>query len=263
MAQDIIISDSTLTGHPEYIRDAINVGYGSDISSRVLIIAESFNSALERCRDMGGIAVIRSFSGVSSYITSALTFYKNYGIQSFWPLGSNSPIYLASPNYIPVMTTCGASSGSVNIAAYGPGLEFIDDDADGIPEIGASSYSNGVILGKILKIKDTLGCTWWEARYRARMTTNQLGSWSVNNGYGIINVTSATLFTGSIIADPYMSQFITGSVGAIAGALKFKGGLYASKPPLEDREIFIDTSNKRLIVVIGEHEYYADLTLLT
>lgn len=260
MAQDIIISDATLTGHPEYIRDAINVGYGSDISDRILIVAESFNSAIERCKNMNGIAVIRSFAGVSSYITTALTYYKNYGIQSFWPLGSNSSIYLASPNYIPVMTTCGASSGSVNITAYGPGLEFIDDD-DGNPDIGASSYSNGVILGKILKIKDTLECTWWEARYRARMTTNQLGSWSVNNGYGIINISSATSFTGSIIADPYMSQVISGSVGAIAGSLQFKGSIAENKPELRDREIWIDKTNKKLIIKIDGDEYSASLTL--
>lgn len=150
------------------------------------------------------MALIRSTSGINSFITTSSNYYDNR-IQCFMPMGSNdseTQITL-TPDSIPNIITCGAGD-TQNDTAFGNGLEFWDDDQDGNPAVDASSYSNGVILGKILKIKETLSCSWWEARYRARMTASNNGTRDINNGYGKINVTNAINYNGSIIADPYL-----------------------------------------------------------
>lgn len=66
------------------------------------------------------------------------------------------------------------------------------------------SYSHAYIAGQLAYIKDQLNCTWWEARYRARVTGSEGGVYTaIYNGYGRVNITSAINYGGSIPADPY------------------------------------------------------------
>lgn len=132
---------------------------------------------------------------------------------AFYPLGSNTFQELTNltNEEPPIIITSGAGDTEAkNNTGYGKGLEFWDDDLDTSAAPDLSSYSNGVVLGKLLKIKDTLECTWWEARYRARATATQtednrlnLG-WDLYNGYGKINVANAIAYKGVIPLDPYI-----------------------------------------------------------
>jgi hypothetical protein len=212
MSIRIIISDTVLTGHPESVRSAISVGYGSDISAQCEINTSGLSAALLRAVEVDAIAVIRSTTGVNNYISLAQGYYNNYLIQTFMPLGNNSYVELSTPTSIPVIIICGAGDEELqNNTGYGNGLEFWDWDLSQTtdPTGDQSSYSNGIILGKILKIKDTLNCSWWEARYRARMTCprtepNRVTSpWEKINGYGRIDVSASTGYSETIIADPY------------------------------------------------------------
>lgn len=262
----IIISDLTLTGHPEDIKAAILAGYGTGLSGDDIFITNwSFQTAIEYADANGLEAVIRSTTGLTTYMPSALYYYQKSGIMSFIPLGSNNHILISHPESIPSVVTCGASEGTENETAYGPGLEFFDDDNDGNPGVDASSFSNGIILGKLLKIKDTLSCTWWEARYRARVTASESGIWDSNNGYGKINVSAAIAWSGTVPEDPYAEAEIPDPVDPYTdlnvGYLQFKGNVIENKPTLRDREIWIDKTNKKLIVKIDGDEYFVSLTL--
>lgn len=212
MSIRIIISDLTLTGHPESVRNAISVGYGSDISAQCEINVDGLSSALARAVEVGAEAVIRSTTGVNNYISLAQGYYNNHGIQTIMPLGSNSFVELSVPTEVPVIITCGAGDEELrNNTGYGDGLEFWDWDLSQTdpPTSDQSSYSTGIILGKLLKIKDDLSCSWWEARYRARMTCSREESnretspWGKYNGYGRPDIISAEAYSGEIISDPY------------------------------------------------------------
>jgi len=199
----IIISDITLHGHPEIIRDAISTGYGEDISLNIEIRNSGFSEDIAYAAQIGAEALIRSTTGFSSHIDEALQYYILNDIQTFMTLGSNDPIRIDSPSEIPVIITAGAGTEE-NQTAFGPALEFFDN----YTEEGAanlSSFSNGIILGKILKIKDTLQCSWWEARWRARQTADSPDELcrSEQNGYGKINIPNALQYKCDIPADPY------------------------------------------------------------
>lgn len=210
---DIIISDE-FGSHGESIKSAISVGYGSDISSRIQIIPY-WNPALEEATNNDDIiALIRSTDGVASYVDDVEIIYPR--VQTFFPLGSNSFIELNvfAEQEPPIIATCGAGDTEErNNTAYGKGLEFWDEDTapESTPD-DYSSYSNGIILGKLLKIKDTLECTWWEARYRARVTADrdepnrETSIWDLRNGYGKINVSSAINYSGTIPQDAYIND---------------------------------------------------------
>lgn len=151
------------------------------------------------------MAVVRSTTGLQDLIYGAIDYYDN-GVQSFMPLGSNNSEQITlTPDEIPSIVTCGCGDTD-NDTAYGNGLEFIGIDSDGNPSVDASSYANGYICGQLLKIKETLSCSWWEARYRARMTGSNNGIWNINDGYGFINVNSAIAYGGQIIEDPYVNN---------------------------------------------------------
>lgn len=199
-----IILNDVVGSHATGMINGINLGFGSNISSRVVITPGSFSNALLACIDNNGMAVIKSTIGLQGFIYSALNYYQDCGICSFVPLGSNDPIQIyLNPDEIPVIVTSGAGDTD-NDTAFGNGLEFWDDDTDGNPAVDASSFSNGTVLGKLLKIKETLTCTWWEARYRARQTASGGGTWSINNGYGKIDVSAAIAWSGTVPADPYL-----------------------------------------------------------
>ena len=116
-----------------------------------------------------------------------------------------------------MIVTCGAgvASATNNQTGYGNGLEFWDRESVGAAGTAESSYSNGVIAGKLYSIKAALGCNWWEARYRARMTASNGGSWNKYDGYGVINVSAAIAYGSGIAEDPYLP---IGTVGTLTGS---------------------------------------------
>lgn len=169
--------------------------------SRTFIVNENISSSLDLSLQIGARALVRSLTGLNSYISTAQNLYPN--TQVFMPLGSNSDIEITNPSYISCIITTGAGDID-NDTAYGNGLEFWDDDLDGNVNIDSSSFANGVVAGKILYIKETLNCTWWEARYRARMTASNNGNWNKYSGYGKIDKYAAVNWIGVIPEDPYL-----------------------------------------------------------
>ncbi|CAG0979856.1 hypothetical protein ANAEL_01681 [Anaerolineales bacterium] len=210
----IIISDE-YGQHGIDIKTAIVNAYGggglNPIEDQIEIIS-GWSAAYNRAvSDENIIALIRSTAGVAGYVTQAEQIYPR--VQTFFPLGSNTFEQLTNLTSIPVIITCGAGDTNFenrNNTGYGLGLEFWDNDLVQSADGDASSFANGFILGKLLKIKDTLSCSWWEARFRARMTASRSESnrettpWDLRNGYGIIDVDAAIAYTGMIATDSYL-----------------------------------------------------------
>lgn len=188
----IYISD-TLEDHYELIKDALIVGYGSDISSRIEMFEDGIALCLETLQIITGTLAVRSATGVENTVSDAQDVWPD--VLLTMPLGSNDYVELSALDSIPVIVTVGAGD-TQNRTAYGNGLEFWDVESH-------SSYSNGLIAGKLLKIKEERDCDWWEARYCARMTASNNGTWDKFNGYGKIDVTAAINYSGEIIPDPY------------------------------------------------------------
>ena len=211
MAIRVIVSDTALGSHADTVKAAISLGYGSDISDQIEIKTGGLSADLAYADSIGAIAVVRSTTGYSSYASLAESYYPR--ILMFMPLGSNSNIELTTALSVIVSSGAGDTENKNN-TAYGDGLEFWDNDYDTATSDDVSSYSNGVVAGKLLKIRDTLSCDWWEARYRARMTAdrnedNRLTSeWDLYNGYGKINVSSAVAYSGEIISDEFINNTI-------------------------------------------------------
>ena len=172
---DIFISDSTAGyDHGDKILSAINFGYGGDITDRITLRKNSsYNITqvemdMQEAYDSGYIAFIYSGSGPSNTTIAKAKLYQPT-MQCFFPLGSNSYTELnLLPNEISSII-CSGAGDTQNRTGYGNGLEFWDFDSfDDI--YFESSFSNGVILGKLLKIKEDKNCSWWKARYIARQT---------------------------------------------------------------------------------------------
>lgn len=78
----------------------------------------------------------------------------------------------------------------------------------------SQSYSTPYIAGKLAFIKDSIShrdnrkCSWWEARYKARMTASGNGTFDSYSGYGRINVLNAINFNGTIPEDPFHKLII-------------------------------------------------------
>lgn len=219
----IIIADpaSGSTQHGGIIKDSLTAGYGSDISDQI-IFKDSLEDAVSYATDNSDIiAIVRSYADLLYAMDMCKPLYPR--VQTFYPLGSNSFIELSLPTSIPFIVTCGAGDPGYedkNNTGYGQGLEFWDRDNILSSGSDASSFANGYIIGKILKIKDTLGCSWWEARYRARQTAQRNESnrttylWDLHNGYGFIDSSSAINTSMTIIDDPYIVYYI-GNIGSI------------------------------------------------
>ena len=188
--------------HGVAVKAAISTGYGSDISAQIQITDAGYVDAYNKAiADPNIIAIVHSYASLTWYIGYANYLYSAYKCLTFMPLGSNSFIPLSNPTAIPSgIVTCGAGDVGYedqNNTAYGYGLEFWDND--GTPSAGAdvSSYSTGIICGKMLKIKDTVSEEWVTVRERARLFADRAEAnrttspWDYYNGYGIINIANA------------------------------------------------------------------------
>lgn len=239
----VIVSDLSSGDHANAVKSAISLGYGSDISDQIEIKTGGLSADLAYAQSIGAIAVVRSTTGYSSYESTVEGYYP--GIQVFMPLGSNTFSQLTTS--LSKIISCGAGDAeNKNNTAYGNGLEFWDNDYETTTAADASSYSNGVVAGKLLKIKDTLNCGWWETRYRARMTAdrtedNRLTSeWDLYNGYGKINVSNAIAYSESIITDPYLA------VAEVEEETEEETDINLNTTILMSQNIFIDTAKENI-----------------
>lgn len=85
----------------------------------------------------------------------------------------------------------------------------------GIVKIFYQSYSHAYIAGKLAAVKDSLNCSWWEARYRLRTTASGNGLWSTYNGFGRPNTTAAINYNGTIPQDPFNTIGQIGSLNVV------------------------------------------------
>lgn len=213
----IIINDPYWETHGIYIKQAILLAYPELQESSIINIINYNEAKYYASTNQQVEAFIRSTTGVSGYVNDAKQLYPR--VLYFFPLGSNNfeELQFFSQEEPPVIVTCGAGDEEGrNNTGYGKGLEFWDWDLQQTQEPSAdqSSFANGIILGKLLKIKHTLNCNWWEARWRARITADRTEPnretypWDLRNGYGRINVDRAIEFKGYIPPDPYLESSV-------------------------------------------------------
>lgn len=186
----VVISDSDTSGHGLTVKNTFIDEYGDSVT--IGMYQGGFNDGIAYARNCGAIVYIRSFTGISHYEDTAQVYYDRDSILSFMPLGSNTYEELTALDTLGIIVASGAGTDS-NMTGYGEGLEFWDlDDTENAEYL--SSFSNARVAAKLLKIKQTLNCTWEEARSRARLTASN-PTWDKYNGYGKINVDSAIAWT--------------------------------------------------------------------
>lgn len=223
----IFISDSVTAGtHGEIIRTAILSAHPALVEADVTIQLNASYNISSILADMatafaGGYEVFVCAAGVSIQQIldqSAVYWSQSQTMRVIIPLGSNSHTQIIySPDERYPAITCGASDGAANETAYGNALWFFDDDnGRGTPaSADLSSFSTGVIAGKLLSIKDSRGGGWWDAIYAALQTASGGGSASLNDGYGKIDVAAAVAWSGTVPWDPYLP---IGDVGTLTGS---------------------------------------------
>lgn len=236
----IIVNDSPGTEHAEGVKQAVIYGYNAfddkqkypdiDITDQVMVMSGAFSQIVDYAKvNVNVIGIVRSTSGIRSFIDSAKEVYPR--VQSFVPMGSNNfyDIKLFTDPDPPVIVTCGCGDDEIrNNTAYGNGLEFWDTDWQWVGGSDASSFANGWIAGKMLRIYDEikkkdLKLTWWNARHLMRLgcwriePNRQTSPWDFYNGYGRPNLDEALrLFPiTSHIDDPYIEKL--GEIGKIMG----------------------------------------------
>ncbi|GJQ43884.1 MAG: hypothetical protein JETCAE03_33820 [Ignavibacteriaceae bacterium] len=245
----VIVSDTPGTEHANAVRTAILYGYNGldnkskypdiDISNDVVIMDGGWSSAVDYAKQHEEVvAIARSTSGIKYFIDKAKEVYPR--VQGFVPMGSNAyvELFIFSEPEPPIIVTCGCGDDEIrNNTAYGNGLEFWDTDWTWYGGTDASSFANGWICGKMLRLYDELKkiygeqATWWHARSllrnqswrieanRPRDTNGEPVIWCKENGYGRPNLDGAldNMNTFVVEPDPYLSQVLLGNVGKITG----------------------------------------------
>ena len=195
--------------HESIIANCVAQGYGGDLTGKLSVLMTSCASALQD----GAALVVHSYAGAYDMLADAVAAYRS-GVLLAMPLGSNEQIELSQFRSVPcIVLTGGSATGMGCTTGYGDGLEFWDTSS-------WSSNANGIVAGKLMRIKETLGCSWWEARHRARATafrtveTHPTGeTWNKYHGYGKIQIPEALSWTGVIPADPYITVAPKGRKG--------------------------------------------------
>jgi hypothetical protein len=239
----IIICDPDIYGHGLDMRTAFINAYilaGGDeetikadiefypSNAYVELYNEIINGSYPDCE-----MILYSYSGIAGYVNYAKTLYRDYGILTCMPLGSN--LFAELPAFgtygasgtTPdprVIVTVGAGDEELkNNTAWGNGIEFWDWDITQTdpPSSDQSSYSNGTIAGKLMYIKDYWTAQgeerdWWDVRWVARKTADRTEpnrsadstittvTWCRYNGFGRINVADALTGYTTPPDDPYL-----------------------------------------------------------
>ena len=196
----VIISDTTLTGHPVNVRTALMLANTDLQLSDIEIRTGGLSADLAYAQSNGAILLIRSTTGAQSNLALATSYYNSgNGILVCMPAGANSIGEVFTADIPQDMCITGAGDEQNETA---DNVEFISNDPitpEAIPdEQDLSSYSNGYIAGQLLKIKEARNCNWEEARIIARATSSNT-IWSETDGYGFIDVNSAISLTDPIL----------------------------------------------------------------
>lgn len=239
----VIVNDVPGTEHATGVASAIIYGYNGledkqkypniDISDQIAIRPGSFDQTVEFAKGNSDIiAIVRSTSGIKYMVDAAKTVYPR--VQSFVPMGSNSfyDMKLFTDPNPPVIVTCGCGDDeNRNNTGYGNGLEFWDTDWQWAGGPDASSYANGWIAGKMLRLYDELkklantGQTWWDARFLLRTGCWRIEpnrttyEWDFFNGFGRPNLDQALSLIDNIFIppDPYYTDVTLGDIGKLSG----------------------------------------------
>jgi hypothetical protein len=204
----VIIQDNGSTSHGQTVRDtfiAQNSNYvASDFQFDASIYAFSF--AAQYGVDM----IIRSTTGLTSYANLSEQYKGD--VLLVMPLGDNNYVELDYNGELYPWVICTGAGDTENKTSFGNNLDFFDED-DVSDASFISSYSNGRIAGKLKAIKDARASTWWDTINAARETATRTatthpssGKWNKNNGYGIIDVSAAIAYTGTLPATPYYNE---------------------------------------------------------
>lgn len=222
----IFISDSTEGGsHGATVRTALLANHPDLTEADVTLQLNASYTLAAVLADMatayaGGYELFLHCTTIAPSLASQAQVYWNQvqTLKVITPLGDNSHALVTySPDERGPMVTCGASDGAANETGYGNALWFFDDDnGRGTPASqDLSSFSTGVIAGKLLYIKDQRGRGWWDAIYAAAQTASENGTPTLNNGYGKIDVAAAIAWTGDLPDDPYLE---IGNIGTLSGS---------------------------------------------
>lgn len=145
---------------------------------------------------------------LASYIGNVLYSYiqlQDQVTNVILPIGSNTTNELVTypTTFQSTIIFISTGNSTQRTRSYGPALEFWE-------VAGSNSAGTPIVAAKIQRIIDTLQCTQWEARYRARITgirtttTHPSGElWNQQNGYGRVDVSASIAFTGSIPTNPF------------------------------------------------------------
>lgn len=160
-----------------------------------------------RALGYGAALTLISYVGMGGSALVGLPLWRR-----FWDLGrcyvtAQGP-NSAQENNHPMGREICVSSGPVDrrTLAFGVGLEFWEIET-------GNSWAVPRAAARLLQIKDALGCSWWEARYRARITAirtqvthpaNEL--WNKFNGFGRIDTAAAIAWAGTIPPDPFLNN---------------------------------------------------------
>lgn len=217
----IVISGDN-DSHSELMQYAMDLEYPGLSASSQIIPGQIDDAIMYAEGNPDVVAIIRSTVGLSWDIGKIAYLDERFGV--FYPLGSNEiGVEITSPSFLyPRVIVSGAGDEELqNNTAYGDGLCFWDWDTvfDTAPD--ASSFSNARILGKMLKVKDEVGCSWWEANWRCRVTADRVEPnrpsntfWHKLNGFGRINTDAAIAYTGDIYPEEYSNIRSDTTLGA-------------------------------------------------
>jgi len=287
----IILSDIPGTEHAEGVRAAIIYGYNAlenkgkypdvDISNDIVVMGGSWDMAVDYAKtDPNVVAIARSTSGIKYFVSKSKEVYPR--VQGFVPMGSNTYYEMkifADPEP-PIIVTCGCGDDeNRNNTAWGNGLEFWEMDWQWFGGPDASSFSNGWICGKMLRLYDELikiygaDATWWHARALLRETcwreetnrpTDPDGNpvkWCKENGYGHPNLDLAldNILTFVVPPDPYLPQVLLGKVGKTHGIPM--GAVKIKIDPVENAILYVILKNGTLLTKIkaGNILEYTDI----
>lgn len=290
----ILVSDDTVgpNSHGEEVKRAVQVGYNTTMSKfrfpdinimDQIEVKPNWLGGVQYCKDNENIEVLlRSYTSVRPQtVTEIIPLYPR--VQTFWPLGSNvfAQLNKFPEKYPPLIVIAGAGDLEYrNNTAFGNGIEFWNQDFTWDLHNGdQSSFSNGMIAGIILRIKDELAkkwkreVSWWEARYIARMTTwrsevnrdndPDIPGWCFHNGFGhpIIDYAIWQSDWIKIIKDPYAELIELGNVGKLTGS---SGMFVKLKPePIRNAELYVINRNGEYLTKITLKQRLEAIDLLT
>jgi hypothetical protein len=186
MSKYAVISFSGSLPHDQNVAQSFIAGYGDGLSyNDIEITTDDYKYCASRCIEI----LIRATTGIYVYQSDAEYYFNKYGILTVMPMGSNDYEELDSLQSIPKCIVSTGAGIENNETGYGNGLEFFDTEQIA-EDAQHSSYSAGIIAGKLLKIKHESDKGWDDVRSAARETASG-GGWNKYNGYGKINVSAA------------------------------------------------------------------------